>query len=123
MAQDQFNKYERKSQPVDSFNKYERKIEPTEKPITQVDNVKLFNENEPEKVESGNSIWDWLTTSYLPEKLNFKGINYENKNPLTIGKSESEPETYAGGFAKGLQESLYENVIRPSGSPLGASLT
>lgn len=126
MPQDPFAQFRiGDSKPVDTpkedpFAKFRaNKVEEQPKIETRVEEP-IANRAEPQE-EQG---WlDWLITSILPDKLTDSGVNFDSKNPRNPGRSIVEPDTYAGGFAKGLQESLYGDVVKPMGSPLGAAMT
>lgn len=70
-------------------------------------------------VEPEESTWSKLsrfaTRSFLPEDINFILEK--------MGIGPVEPESYAGGFTKGLLDYGYEELVKPIGSPLGAGLT
>lgn len=126
LEQDPLDKYKIKTESNDPLDRYKpgSVIKPEVENIEPVE-IKAKETSKAKEEPKEESWWNWLTRSRAPEKLSSKGtINYENKSPFTVGQRETgaEPDTYAGGFAKGLQESLYENVARPMASPLGAAI-
>jgi len=127
MPQDPLDRYKVKTTVTnDPLDRYKAGARTEDKPIEKLENVKFDNEEQPKSSEPiEESWWDWITRSRLPEKLSSKdSLNFDEKVPSKILKpdEELEPDTYAGGFGKGLQESLYESIARPMASPLGAGI-
>lgn len=74
-----------------------------------------------EKPEEGTlgKLWRLANVSAFPDIKN--PVNYDEKNPKKIMKSE-EPDTYAEGFDRSAGETLYNEIIKPAGSALGVTL-
>lgn len=112
MPQDPFAKWTSKDPPKnDPFSKWtsSRNTTPTEPVIEEP----VVEQPSIEEQSSLGSFWDAITKSYLPDKM-------APLDPRT-GLPMPEPDTYWGGFDKGLSEHFYEEAIKPTASILGGA--